>query len=372
MIGVVGDVDGAGRDHGGRVEGRSKSEVARDYGVSAGGCRTWSRGIGSRVRRRSSRGRGARAATRSDGRARRGRDRGAAQGADRSWASTPAPRPSPATCATPRPAVPSVATIWRVLSRRGFVTPQPHKRPRSSWRRFQAELPNERWQADITHWPLADGREVEILNIIDDHSRLLVASTARPRLQGRRRGRRPSTTAIDRYGDPASMLTDNGAIFTAGPGHGRVALEPSCRPRHRLQALPALPPPDLRQGRTVPPDPQEVAGPPRPRRRPSPALQAQLHGFRVYYNTVRPHRAIARRTPAHSLHRPHQGQPATPGPPCRPAHRVRRDRIDTGGKVTLRYNCRLLHLGIGRRSPAPASYSHRATSTSTSSPTTAN
>jgi homeodomain-containing protein/zinc-binding dehydrogenase len=53
-------------------------------------------------------------------------------------------------------AVPSVATIWRVLSRRGFVTPQPHKRPRSSWRRFTAELPNECWQADITHWQLAD------------------------------------------------------------------------------------------------------------------------------------------------------------------------------------------------------------------------
>jgi hypothetical protein len=46
-------------------------------------------------------------------------------------------------------AAPSVATIWRVLSRRGFVTPQPHKRPRSSWRRFVAELPNELWACQI-------------------------------------------------------------------------------------------------------------------------------------------------------------------------------------------------------------------------------
>src|SRR3954470_919891 len=74
---------------------------------------------------------------------------------------------------------PSVATIWRVLARRGFVPPQPHKRPRSSWHRFQAELPNELWQADITHWPLANGREAEILDIIDDHSRLLIGATAR-------------------------------------------------------------------------------------------------------------------------------------------------------------------------------------------------
>ena len=76
-------------------------------------------------------------------------------------------------------AAPSVATIWRILARRGFVTPQPHKRPRSSWHRFDADLPNELWQADITHWPLADGSDAEILNIIDDHSRLLAGSTAR-------------------------------------------------------------------------------------------------------------------------------------------------------------------------------------------------
>src|SRR5437667_1724049 len=60
--------------------------------------------------------------------------------------------------------VPSVATIWRVLSRRGFVIPQPQKRPRSSYTSFQADQPNERWQEDITHWHLGDGRGVEILN----------------------------------------------------------------------------------------------------------------------------------------------------------------------------------------------------------------
>ena len=38
---------------------------------------------------------------------------------------------------------PSLSTIWRILRRRGFVTPEPHKRPRSSLIRFCAELPNE-------------------------------------------------------------------------------------------------------------------------------------------------------------------------------------------------------------------------------------
>jgi transposase len=82
--------------------------------------------------------------------------------------------------------VPSTSTIWRILKRRGFVTPQPQKRPRSSLVRFEADLPNECWQADTTHWAFTDGTDVEILNIIDDHSRLLIASVAhhitRPRM----------------------------------------------------------------------------------------------------------------------------------------------------------------------------------------------
>jgi hypothetical protein len=40
-------------------------------------------------------------------------------------------------------------------------------------------MPNKRWQADLTHWKLAAGVEIDILNILDDHSRLLVASHAR-------------------------------------------------------------------------------------------------------------------------------------------------------------------------------------------------
>jgi transposase len=59
---------------------------------------------------------------------------------------------------------PSVATIWRILQRQGLITPQPHKRPRSSFLRFAADLPNELWQADTTHWQLADGSDVEILD----------------------------------------------------------------------------------------------------------------------------------------------------------------------------------------------------------------
>lgn len=87
----------------------------------------------------------------------------------------------PTDCGVAIPA--AVSAIWRILNRRSFVTPQPHKRPRSSGRTFTADQPNERLQADTTHWQLRNsvGRltaEVEILNIVDDHSRLDIGSDA--------------------------------------------------------------------------------------------------------------------------------------------------------------------------------------------------
>jgi hypothetical protein len=77
-------------------------------------------------------------------------------------------------------------------------------------------------------------------------------------------------------------------------------------------------------------------------------LQVQLNTFCAYYNTVRPHRALGRRTPQQAyLARPK----ATPtGTPLHTgAYRIRHDRIDSNGKLTLRHNSRLHHLGMGRR-----------------------
>jgi transposase InsO family protein len=119
-------------------------------------------------------------------------------------------------------ASPAVSTIWRILTARGFVTPQPHKRPKSSYVRFEAA---QRWQTDVTHWPLADDTDTEICNWLDDHSRYCLASTAT---------RRFTAPTIDdgyralatEYGDPAGVLTDNGAVFTGRfRGGGRVMLE---------------------------------------------------------------------------------------------------------------------------------------------------
>ncbi|HEX4063153.1 MAG TPA: DDE-type integrase/transposase/recombinase [Streptosporangiaceae bacterium] len=101
----------------------------------------------------------------------------------------------------------SPATVSRYLARAGLVSPQPAKRPRSSYLRFEASQPNECWQADFTHCRLADGTGSEVLTWLDDHSRLALTVTAHRRVTG------PIVLAAFRaavaaYGPPASTLTD--------------------------------------------------------------------------------------------------------------------------------------------------------------------
>jgi transposase InsO family protein len=120
--------------------------------------------------------------------------------------------------------IPSVSTIWRILRREGLVAPEPQKRPRSSLIRFEADLPNEMWQADITAWRLACGEVVEVLNLIDDHSRLFLGSDAYPRVKA---ADVVSSfhKAAELHGLPASLLSDNGAVFTGSYRGGKVLLE---------------------------------------------------------------------------------------------------------------------------------------------------
>jgi len=105
----------------------------------------------------------------------------------------------------------SPATISRYLARAGLVTPQPSKRPKSSYIRFAAELPNECWQAGFTHYRLADGAGTEVLTWLDDHSRYALSVTAHHRVSG---PVVPATfrAAVAAYGPPASTLTDIQAV----------------------------------------------------------------------------------------------------------------------------------------------------------------
>jgi transposase InsO family protein len=242
---------------------------------------------------------------------------------------------------------PSVSTIWRVLKARGFVTPQPHKRPKSSYVRFEAEFPNECWQADVTHVVMADGSFYEVLNIIDDHSRLCIAS------RGFLTTRSPDVVrtlhkAAESLGYPESLLTDNGAIFTASPRRNDSgAIEPELlslgiRSKHSRPYHPQTCGKVERFHQTLK---RHLLKQPRPETKKQ--LQAQLDHFVTYYNEVRPHRAIGRRTPREAFEARERSYPRGPKIDCT-GYRVRHDKVDGSGTVTVRYKGRLHHIGIGR------------------------
>jgi transposase InsO family protein len=245
-----------------------------------------------------------------------------------------------------RTRAPSTSTIRRILHQAGLIAPEPRKRPRSSYLRFEAAQPNETWQSDATHWRLADHSDVEILNWLDDHSRYLLGCTAHQPVTGELVVA-AFLAVVDDHGVPASTLTDNARIYTARFGGGRNAFE---------YLLPML---GIRQKNGSPGHPQTQGKierfhqtqkrwlNARPAARTLSELQQQLDTFRAHYNEQRPHRALARSTPGHAYRATPKAAPASNG--HTPGHyRLRYDRLDHNGRMTLRRAGRMHHLGIGK------------------------
>ena len=243
----------------------------------------------------------------------------------------------------------SAATISRHLRRRGLVAPQPQKRPRSSYVRFAAAMPNETWQADFTHYRLLGGDGVEVLSWLDDHARYALRITAHVRVTG------PIVleqfrNAIAIHGVPASTLTDNGMVFTtrlSGGKGGRNGFEAELR---RL---------GVRQKNSRPNHPTTCGKVERFQQTMKKWLRAQRHQpatidelqplldtFAAHYNHDRPHRSLpASCTPADAYH---QRPKATAGDRGDDTHdRVRHDTVDKSGKITLRVDGRMHHIGVG-------------------------
>lgn len=249
---------------------------------------------------------------------------------------------------------PSRATIARILSAHARVTPEPKKKPKSAYIRFEAEQPNETWQSDFTHYPLTTGTDitdVEIITWLDDHARYALHLSAHPRITARIVNQTFLDTVAE-YGCPASTLTDNGMVYTVrfagkGRGGGKTSLEKTLdrlnvtqknsRPNHpttcgkveRFQQT-------LKNWlRRQPVQPTTIA-----------ELQALLDQFRHEYNQQRPHRSLHRRTPAAAYQARPKATPSTE-PADRTHSRVRHDKVNNG-RVTLRHAGQLFHIGIGR------------------------
>jgi transposase InsO family protein len=241
--------------------------------------------------------------------------------------------------------VPALATVHRVLRRRGLVVDQPQKRPRSSWIRFEAALPNECWQTDMTHWR-AGGENVEILHFVDDCSRVALSSKVLSVASAADALELFYATAAT-WGLPASVLSDNGGIYTAHYRGAEGALEIDLAAlgigfKHGKPYHPQTQGKIERYHRTLKKwlaKRDEFAS--------IDELQRGVDFFARYYNEVRPHQAHGR-PPLAVYNERDKASPSIEGQRISPATKVRRDRIDATGRVTLRHRARLHHIGVGR------------------------
>jgi len=245
----------------------------------------------------------------------------------------------------------SRATINRILVRAGAVTAEPSKRPRSSYVRFQAAMPNECWQSDFTHYRLTTGADTEILSWLDDHSRFALSVTAHARVTG------PLvltvfSKAAGRHGIPASTLTDNGMVYTtrlAGGRGGRNAFEHELRRLHVVQKNSRPNHPTTcgkverfqqtmkKWLRAQPTQPTTIRD-----------LQTLLDTFIDEYNHRRPHRSLPHRSTPVTAYTTRPKATPTSNRATDTHDRIRHDIIDKAGSVTLRHNGRLHHIGVGR------------------------
>lgn len=211
--------------------------------------------------------------------------------------------------------VPSRATINRILDRHGLLETNARKRPRSSWRRFSYARPRDCYQIDATETTLADGSTVVVFDVLDDHSRLLVACHA-ARGETSAAATTAITAAFTEHGVPAIVLSDNGGAFTArhlrdNAGPTRFELAVTTAGARLIHSSPYHPQTcgkverhhqTLKKWLAHQPTPATLA-----------ELQALLDTHRVRYNTLRGHGALGRRTPQHVWdHADHLGGPSHP------------------------------------------------------------
>jgi len=188
------------------------------------------------------------------------------------------------------PGVPHESTIWRILTARGLIVADPSKAPKHAGRSWTAQRANECWALDDWTWAMLDGSEVQILDVIDDHSRYAVACTAMATCTGAA-SFEVLATAASYLGWPERFWSDNARAFTATLA---TALAPlGVVASHTRPYSPRSNGKTERFHQTV----QQWLSK-QPPAATMTQLQAQLDLFRLHYNTRRPHRSLDRRFPA--------------------------------------------------------------------------
>jgi transposase InsO family protein len=242
---------------------------------------------------------------------------------------------------------PAASTLARIFTRHGMVVPQPQKRPRSSYRRFEFAMVHECWQLDAFEWPLttACGRPGPlclIYQVLDDRSRFELATHVGP--PGVGENSTDAIAVIDKAltlagQPPCLLLTDNGVAFNQ-TRIGRTSklvthLELlGCRPITGRPGHPQTQGKDERIHQTLQrwlrAHPAETPA----------QLQVVVDAFDEHYNHHRPHQSLGMRTPAQAMATGPIAippQPTTP-PATRPgsAATVRHYTVAKNGNLKIR------------------------------------
>ncbi|MDF9752019.1 putative transposase [Arthrobacter sp. ES3-54] len=205
---------------------------------------------------------------------------------------------------------PSRATVARIFARAGAVVPEPRKKPRSAYKRFVYPQPNACWQIDSTEWPLADGTKVAIFQLIDDHSRLALASLV---AAGETSAAAIAvvTLAIERHGAPQKFLSDNGAALNP-TRRGRTGALVEFLKARGIEPITGKPYKPTTQGKNE--RFHQTLHKYLHRQLPAPsmpALQLQVDTFDLYYNTERDHQGLP---PGTTPREAWDATPRTPAP----------------------------------------------------------
>jgi putative transposase len=245
--------------------------------------------------------------------------------------------------------VPGRATINRILDRHGLLAKNPAKRPRSSWRRFSYARPRDCYQIDGTEYTLADGTVVVAIDVIDDCSRVWVASHVAP-AETIDAALTAIETAVAQWGPPGMVLADNGSAFA----HRDRAKDKTLTSRfsrtlaatHSIRVIHSSPyhPQTLGKCERL----HQTAARLLTHHYPQPAattteLQQQLDHTRDHYNTRRRHSAVDT-TPANAW----TGAPAHGGPgdlPRQDDATIHLRKVTTTGVVDLRRATTRINIG---------------------------
>lgn len=239
--------------------------------------------------------------------------------------------------------VPARSTVNAVLRRSGLVEPAPAKRPKSSYRRFAYARPRDCYQIDAAVVRLADGGKAVVFEVLDDCTRLLVASVAAGEETAAGAVAAIGAAAAE-HGAPGIVLSDNGAAFTGGyfargtAGFGRAVARLGSRLVHSTPYHPQTQGKVERHHLTF----RKWLGS-RPAPRDLGELQALQDEYRAWYNTARWHSAV-RATPQQAW----DAAPALGGP----GHLPRQDDASVH-KLTVGANGSIkvgrCHISVGAR-----------------------